>query len=280
MKTLKTVSSLFALTAVAFAQASLESILAPLAVEPVASVASIQSPSQSRFSAYQAEPKRLVQEESEPVVVDGIRSEDIHAEIERALEVMFRPNGELKLIALRELPDLSKKAKPFVLTVVSAPSRIDRGNFLVRYQIENEQGVLGEWSSSFRPHVFKDAWFVTAHLRRGDMAAQSDFEVRRTDLLVTPDAVPADANVLGRHDYSRDIAPGKPLVWQDLMERSLIKKRAVVEVVAKRGLLQVTMRAEARQDGAEGDIIVLRNLDTSKEFSARVLGVNRAEAIF
>src|SRR5690606_41107435 len=111
-------------------------------------------------------------------------------------------------------------------------------------------------------------------------ASPSDLEMREIDLLLEPHAVPAESDSLYSREYSRDIAPGRPLAWSDLAQRSLVRKGSTVEAVAKNGLLSITMRALARQDGVAGDIVVLRNLDSSKEFSARVVGEGRVEAVF
>ena len=164
--------------------------------------------------------------------------------------------------------------------MMNVPGRLTRGNILLRFQVENEKGVLGEWSVPFRAHLFTDVWFAKSQLRRGEIASASDFSMRQLDLLQEPDAVPAALELLLRHEYSRDIAPNKPLLWSDLTSRSLIRKGSVVEVSSVSGLLAITMRAIARQDGSNGDIILLRNIDSAKEFSARVTGENRAEVIF
>lgn len=258
-------------------RASLEDILAPL---PVAEIASV-----SRNTARKVEQEKApvaVRHEVENITVeeevsDPILASDIHDELVLALANNLRPTGDLTLVPLRDFPDLTPYSRPFVVNLVQVPNRLSRGNIMLRYQVENEKGILGEWSMPFRVHLYSEVWFPRAHLRRGDIATPSDFESRQLDLLAEPDAVPATLESLLRHEYSRDLMPGKPLVWRDLMERALIRKGDVVEVSAVSGLLAITQRAVARQDGSKGDLILLRNIDSSKEFSARVVGENRAE---
>lgn len=263
------------------ARASLEDILAPL---PVAEIASVSKPAVRE--AFEQTPtvnkpveavvlSKVVEESIDPILVS-----DVQDAITEAVERSLRPAGELTLIPLRDFPDLSPYSRPFEVNLVQVPSRLSRGNVMLRYQVENEKGILGEWSMPFRVHLYSDVWFPRAHLRRGDIATPSDFEIRQLDLLAEPDAVPATLESLLRHEYSRDIVPGQPLVWRDLMERAMVRKGDVVEVTAVNGLLAITMRAVARQDGSDGDLIVLRNLDSAKEFSARVIGENRAEVAF
>lgn len=263
-------------------RASLEDILAPLPVAEVtvASVAPVRSIDRLQAPTRQQEIFESVAIEQPQFAADAILPSDVHEELTRAMQSHLRPAGDLTLVPLRELPDVSNYSHPFRVNLVSVPSRLFRGNVNLRYQVENEKGVLGEWTVPFRVHLYSDVWFPRAHLRAGDLAVPSDFEIRQVDLLVETDAVPAALESLMRHEYARDIVPGKPLQWRDLMERSLVRKGDVVEVSAVNGLLAISMRAVARQDGSDGDLILLRNIDSAKEFSARVIGENRVEVIF
>lgn len=255
-------------------RASLEEVLAPLPLMnvEVAKTGSLEVNKESS-SLDEPAPKREAR-------FTGIETVDIHLALEEALEQSLRPNGDLSIVPLRDLPDLSAYAQPFTVSLMDLPGRLTRGNTLLRFQIENENGVLGEWSIPARVHLFTDVWFPRKNVRRGELASASDFEIGQVDLLAEPDAVPATMEALLRHEYSRDLSPGRALAWKDLAPRALVRKGNLVEVNAVQGLLAITMRAIARQDGSEGDIILLRNPDSAKEFAARVTGENRAEVAF
>ena len=250
-------------------QASLESILAPLP-EP--------EPIVVEDVGNQDEAVKMVKT---PVYkIDPITSFDLKESLEIAMEERMGIDGRVTIVPLRDLPDFSQFGKPFSVSIITAPARLSRNSMLLRFQLENEKGIIGDWAVPFQAHLIRDVWFVKAHLRRGDIATPSDFDVRPVDMLIDPDSVPADRDTLSRHEYSRSLTPGRPLTWRDLAERSLISKGEMVEVVANRGLLAITTRAVSRQDGVEGDIIVLRNLDSSREFSARVVSKNKVEVVF
>ncbi len=259
-------------------RASLEDILAPLPVaeissvsiskiHPVESVSSVQDLLQTTLPA-------------ETYATDAILATDVQEAITDELAAHLRIAGDLTLVALRDLPDLSGYSQPFVVQLNNVPANLSRGNVLVRFQVENDKGILGEWTVPFRVHLFSEVWYPRSHLRRGELASPSDFDSRPVDLLAEPTAVPANLESLLRHEYARDVMPGKPLKWTDLIERSLVRKGDVVEVSAVRGLLAITMRAVARQDGSDGDLILLQNLDSLEQFSARVVGESRVEVIF
>ncbi len=269
--------ALAALLGASAAHGSLDSILAPL---PFAETKAPVAPVPTAPAPEALAPVATVESPKDEYVAPGITPTELQGALKGALEEKLRPSGELVLIPLRDLPDLSEYSQPFNVVLRSSPSRLTRGNLLLRFQVENETGILGEWSVPYRAHVYGKAWFPKTRLLTGEIATPSDFEARRVDLLVDPDAVPATLETLLRHEYAREILPGRPLEWNDLVERTLIRKGDVVEVSAVNGLLAITMRAVARQDGSAGELIILRNLDSSKEFTARVTGQNRAEAIF
>lgn len=263
-------------------RASLDDILAPLPMAEVASVSTqrVQSVKPMRsVSTVQARTEATAPAEK-TYSEDAILASEVQEAITKELAAHLRIAGDLSLVALRDLPDLSGYSHPFVVQLNNAPANLSRGNILLRFQVENAKGVLGEWTVPFRAHLLSEVWYPRTHLRRGELASPSDFESRPVDLLGEPNAVPASLESLLRHEYARDIVPGKPLKWSDLVERSLVRKGDVVEVSAVSGLLAITMRAVARQDGSDGDLILLQNLDSSKQFSARVIGENRVEVIF
>ena len=254
---------------ITWAQAKLEDIFAPLP-EPL-KVASVAAKSKEEAAA---KPVRPAQQ------IIPIGAEDLRIALEESLRDRLRPSGKLQLAALRELPNLEKFSQPFTVQLVTIPEQLTRSNFLMRFQVFNDDGVIGEWSIPFNARLYGKVWYARSYLRTGELATPSDFEARQVDLLVEPDAVPANNEFLLNREYSRSVSPGKPLSHSDLKLRSLVRKGDVVEVFASKGLMAITMRAMARQDGVEGEFILLRNIQTTNEFAAKVVGPNRVEVIF
>ena len=209
-----------------------------------------------------------------------ISQEDLLGAIEEEIHDRLRPVGQISLSPMRPLPDLSMHSQPFTVRVGGIPGRLSRNSVNLNIQVENEEGVLGNWTVPFRPHLYTDAWFPRGQLRKGDLGSASDFETRQVDLLVDSDAVVASLEVLQRHEYSRDIRPGTPLQWRDLVERSLVRKGQVVDVMAYQGMIAINMRAKVLQDGVRGDMVSLQNLESNKSFTGQVIGEGRVQVSF
>lgn len=295
--------TLFTLVSSIGMQASLEDILAPLpkvvdAIAVVANPADAETPGPKFGSAnsldaaarvptlsFRAPEARHPQTQA-PVVSRKseqpefpITADDFLRAIEDEVDARLKPVVNVTLVPVKGLPNLSGHQHPFSVRIGEIPPRL-RGTIRINVQVENDQGVVGNWDLYFQPHLYSDVWFPRSTLRAGDLASNSDFEARRVDLLVETDAVIARSDSLQRREYSRDIRPGGPLKWTDLVERSLVRRGQVVDVVAYQGRIAISMRAKAEQDGVEGDMVFLQNLDSNKKFAGEVIGEGRVQVSF
>ncbi len=200
--------------------------------------------------------------------------------IEEEVDALLKPAGQVSLSPLRQLPNLSQYDQPFNVVVSRLPGRLSGKSMQLSVQVQNDEGVLGNWNIPFRPRLYSDVWFTKAPLRKGDLATVSDFEARQVDLLVEPDAVVARLEVLQRHEYRHDLRPGHPLEWTDLVERSLVRKGEIVDVIAYQGMIGITMRAKVQENGVRGDMVFLRNLESNKEFAGEVIDEGRVQVTF
>jgi flagella basal body P-ring formation protein FlgA len=104
--------------------------------------------------------------------------------------------------------------------------------------------------------------------------------VREVDLVREARAVPVDVALFGRYEISRAAAPDRPLTWNDIAPRALVRKGQLVDVVAHEGLLSVSMKGQATRSGALGEVVVVRNLESKREFSAEVIDENKVRVRF
>lgn len=276
-------------------RASLEDILAPLPIfaETTAVVSdrdfgSMETDNTVAVDDTQSETPVAVSSESADEmdansssgVAYPISNERLLSEIEEQLHAHLRTSGNISLSPMRPLPDLSRHSEPFQVKLSRLPGRLTKNTVYLSVEVQNDEGVVGKWDIPFRPALYSEVWVAKKYLREGDLAAISDFEVRQIDLLYEPESVVATREVLQQREYSRDIRPGQPLMWTDLIERSLVRKGQVVDVIAYQGMIGITMRAKAQQDGVHGDVVFLRNLESNKNFTGEVIGDGRVQVTF
>jgi flagella basal body P-ring formation protein FlgA len=201
------------------------------------------------------------------------------ADLAREVTDHFHLTGELQLDPVRvwDLPALPD-GTPARLVVTEFPSTLS-SSMLLRCRLDTGSTPLPPWSISVRAQLWADVWTAREPMETGDLFDPSRLEVHRCDLLHEHDALPA---TVSDRDYlfARSVPAGRALIWRDLVRRPLVRKGETVEVSAVDGPLTVTVKALAIQNGGRGDLVLVRNLESKKEFTAVVVDENHVQVRF
>jgi len=249
--------------------ASLESVLAPVTESPAAT---------------EAEPARVVapagdQAAAQPLVQPGVDQLDLLAELERQLTDKLQPAGQLRLSPVSPLPEVRAVTMPAV-ELVEFPSRVVSNSVLLRFRLVDNERVLGLHAVTFRVQILAEVWVPVQRLSPGEAFSADDVVTREVDLVRESRAVPADRTLFGRYELARAVTPDRPLTWSDLTPRALVRKGQLVDVVANEGLLSISMKGQATRSAALGEVVVVRNLESKREFSAEVIDENKVRVRF
>jgi flagellar basal body P-ring formation protein FlgA len=204
--------------------------------------------------------------------------EQLISALTRDLAHHFNLEGELQLELIRPWAPPAKVASAWELNVLEYPS-VASSSMLVRCRILADAQPAGETTFVLRASHWRDAWIARQPLVIGAVFDPSMLDVRRTDLFRERDALPA---AVGDKTYvfARALPAGRSLTWRDISRRPLVKKGDLVEVSAADGLLVVTMKAMAMENGARGDTVTVRNPESRKDFAAMVIDENRVQVRF
>lgn len=190
----------------------------------------------------------------------------------------FNLEGDLQLELLRAWTPPAMVAADWQIIVSEYPSAAASA-MLVRCRVLADGAVAADTTLTLRASLWRDAWVARQPLTFNTAFDPSVLETRRVDLLRDREALPAN---VGDQTYifARAVNAGRVLTWRDISRRPLVKKGDVVEVSASDGNLSVTMKALALQNGAQGDAVTFRNLESRKDFTAFVIDENRAQVRF
>lgn len=89
-----------------------------------------------------------------------------------------------------------------------------------------------------------------------------------------------DADLVVGKIARRPLNPGAPFRKADLVSPTLIKRGASATIVLEGPGIRLTQIAVALDNGAEGDLIAFRNVNSGREFKAIVAALNVARAPF
>jgi flagella basal body P-ring formation protein FlgA len=109
-------------------------------------------------------------------------------------------------------------------------------------------------------------------MERGQVVDDDAVESKRIDVLKER-TVPLPASFeLSGYELAMPIPAGKVLTRRDIVEKELVKKGQMVDVLVSQGSLSLRMKAMALEGGAVGITVKLRNLDSRKDFFGEVIG--------
>jgi flagella basal body P-ring formation protein FlgA len=196
----------------------------------------------------------------------------------RDLSAHFNLEGDLQLELVRDWAPPARIASAWQLIALEYPS-VPSSSMLVRCRVAADNAVVGETTFIVRASLWRDVWATRQPLTIGATFDASMLETRRVDLFRERDALPA---AVGDRSFifARGVPAGRLLTWHDIARRPLVKKGEIVEVSAADGMLLVTMKALAMENGAQGDTVTVRNPESQKNFAAVVVDENHVQVRF
>lgn len=217
------------------------------------------------FSPVRAEPVPLARER-------------FAADLAHELSRHFNLEGELQLEFLRPWSPPARLAESWVLEITEYPA-VPSSSMLVRCRVLADGFAVAEPTLVLRASLWREVWIARQPIASGSTFDPTMLDVRRVDLMREREALPAS---VGDRSYAmaRAIGAGRMLTWHDITRRPLVRKGNLVEVSAGEGQLLITMKALAMENGAEGDMVTVRNPESRKDFAALVVDENRVQVRF
>jgi flagella basal body P-ring formation protein FlgA len=199
-------------------------------------------------------------------------------ELAKDLTAHFRLDGDLDLQMLRPWSPPATDASTWEVVVTEYPQE-PSGTMVVRCRVVGDGATQDESTLVLRAALWRDAWYARQPLAAGAMFDPADLEARRVDYFRERNALPA---AVGDRSFifSRQVPADRLLSWTDIARRPLVRKGEIVDVIASEGMLFVSLRALALENGAQGEMVVVRNLESRKDISAVVVADNRVEVNF
>jgi flagella basal body P-ring formation protein FlgA len=217
-----------------------------------------------------------------PSANDAVRRADASCdpllnELTRQLSEHYRVAGDLQLELLRPWAPPAESGAAVELAILDFPPVL-ASSLLVRVRLQSAGRTIADTTLALRAQLFRDVWLTREPVERGSAVDASQLESRRVDVLREREAL---ATTEGEGlTFARSISTGRVLTWRDVARRALVHKGQVIEVAATDGALTITMKAMAMENGAAGETVKVRNLESRREFAALVISESRAQVRF
>jgi flagella basal body P-ring formation protein FlgA len=190
----------------------------------------------------------------------------------------YRLEGDFRLELVRPWTPPDRTAAAWDVVVTEYPATATATLYL-RCSLLADGIVASDVTLTLRASLWRDAWFAREPLAAGTTFDRQMLDLRRVDCLRERNALPATVGD-DSFIFSRQVPADRVVTWQDVARRPLIRKGDIVDVVASEGGLEVTMKAQAIENGIRGETVTVRNLETRKDISGLVVAEDRIEVRF
>jgi flagella basal body P-ring formation protein FlgA len=181
-----------------------------------------------------------------------------------------RDLGELELTLARSWSAIPVPDTELTVKIVELPTLGVTANFIVRFELWAGETPLGSWQVPLKARVWREVWVARTSLHRGELLAGADRVRERRDVLALRDAyVAGDVNE-ATLELAEDVPAGMPLLARSVRARTLVRRGQFAEAIVREGAMAVSLKVEVLENGALGQQVRVRNVQSKREFRGKV----------
>ena len=183
---------------------------------------------------------------------------------------VVRERGDLELHLARPWVPVTIADETFTVKLSDLPPSGLRESMVIHFELVAGRDPLGDWTVPVSAKLWRDIFVTKVPLKRGQPLIEDDLSVERRDVLKLREPLSAPLNSAGELELAENLAEGAPLSLRSVRLRPVVQRGQLVEAVVRDGPLQVSIRVEALESGAPGQLIRVRNPQSRREFRGKV----------
>lgn len=168
----------------------------------------------------------------------------------------------------------------FDYRITQKPNDSRPGKKSVSATILKEGKEQGQVKMSGDLRLFGTVVSTTKRLNRNGIIGSEDIAVKRRDISMLDAGLIQDPEQAVGQKLKTSLPAGAILYAQSIDAPPLVNRGELVTIMAKSQAIQITAPGEARNSGAKGEMVRVKNLTSRREIQARVLGPGIVEAEF
>ena len=189
--------------------------------------------------------------------------------------------GEVKLSFVEPWNPIEiKNGKDWSLVVDGIPKNGISQNFPIRFSVLAGGKKVGVWQFQVKAKLIEPVWVSTRRLERGESINSAVAALQDLDVLNSNKELLKADEKLDYFEVAQAVPANQVLSRSDITPRHFVRRGKVVDVVVNEGGINISMKAMALADGGVGETIIVRNIDSKKDFQAQVVGSNTVQVKF
>jgi flagellar basal body P-ring formation protein FlgA len=205
------------------------------------------------------------------------RSRVLHeAELKEQLTAVLqrdcvKEKGELEIRLLRPWLPMLIPDEPYTVKILDLPTPGGSAHFFARFEINPQRERVGAWQAPLQARVWREIWVARTPVRSGMLLSEADMVRERRDVLnlrdaLLPDHPPAASAV----EVVEAVLAGSPLYLRSVRLRPVVRRGQVIEAQFVDGPMTISLKVEVLENGAPGQLVRVRNLQSKREFKGKV----------
>jgi len=192
-------------------------------------------------------------------------------------EDYVKDRGQLELTFTEHWDAPVVPDEPLTVKILELPTAGVTRSFIARFELCTPMETVGTWDMAMHAQIWRDVWVAHSDLTRGELAADADLTRDRRDVLATHEALadfsPGDETL----ELANEVPADSILLARDLRLRTVIHRGQIADAILQDGALNITMKVEALEDGAPGQVIHARNTSSLHDLTGKVLDEHTIE---
>jgi len=188
-------------------------------------------------------------------------------------------SGELSITPIGSVQDIVIPMGDIVLTK-DLPYGIHYNTPTTVQMTINVNGqVFTKKTLRFDVKLYRPVAVATSQVSPGEILTTDKLRYERMDTGRLGSGYYTDLNKVLGLATRRSLTPGMVITDSMVNKPVLIKRGSIVNLVARIGSMEVTAAGQAMQDGREGELIRVQNINSTKIISAKVLDANTVQVL-
>jgi flagellar basal body P-ring formation protein FlgA len=183
----------------------------------------------------------------------------------------IKDRGQLELRLAQPWTALVLPDEPLLLDVQELPSLGVTPRFIVRFTLRTSHETLGTWQAGIQASVWREVWVSSGQIARGESVNLQQLSRERRDVLALRDNVADLTGAVDALEFAEPVPAGVPVLARMVKPRTVIHRGQRVDALVQDGVMSLKTKVEALEDGAPGQYVRARNLQSRRDMSGKVL---------
>jgi flagella basal body P-ring formation protein FlgA len=183
---------------------------------------------------------------------------------------LVKDKGDLELRLTRPWTPVAIPDDPLKLKILELPVAGVTPNFIVRFELSDDRDTIGTWQVPLQAHVWREVMVAGSLLRRGQPVKDADLRKERRDVLALREIITSIDTESGALEIGENLPAGTPLGARSIRLRPVVRRGKIADAIVQDGAMTISVKVEVLEDGAPGQIVRVRNVQSKREFRGKV----------